>query len=339
MEPVCSRKTRFEMQRHFSGRRIAAFTLVELLVVIGIIAILIAMLLPALNRAREQAKIVACASNERQIMQMMVMYAADQKGWLVPFSYSANGSPPASSGLPQGPDSGNSWVGWDMILYQTVMHDSLSIRNSGIAADTHYGVFKCPDDDIPRNPTGSYVTTMPRSYAINQSKWAWGLGDSNLGPAATPGPGGNAIYKMPWSGGCTPGNTGLLGSTQGYYVKQCKLNQVPAWVWIMGENWGQTGAYTVPLVWNDPIIEAYTTDNAVFGTFEAAFLDGSPARFHSNNIFKNAGGNYAYPDGHVEFIKYSDLMPSSVGSTQIRSDTDYRGKLVQQDHWKWYTDK
>jgi prepilin-type N-terminal cleavage/methylation domain-containing protein len=59
-----------------------AFTLVELLVVVGIIAILIAILMPALRRAREQANGVACASNQRQLMMAFLMFAADNKGHL-----------------------------------------------------------------------------------------------------------------------------------------------------------------------------------------------------------------------------------------------------------------
>lgn len=56
------------------------FTLVELLVVIGIIAVLIAILLPALNKARESARIVACLSNLRQLALGMNFYANDHKG-------------------------------------------------------------------------------------------------------------------------------------------------------------------------------------------------------------------------------------------------------------------
>ena len=66
------------------------FTLVELLVVIGIIAVMIALLLPALNRAREQANAVKCLSNLRQLGQAFVMYSENNKGYVIP-SYTMTG--------------------------------------------------------------------------------------------------------------------------------------------------------------------------------------------------------------------------------------------------------
>jgi prepilin-type N-terminal cleavage/methylation domain-containing protein/prepilin-type processing-associated H-X9-DG protein len=79
--------------RHCTARR--AFTLVELLVVIGIISLLISILLPALRKARESAQAVVCQSNMRQMGIGLRMYCEANRGW-VPSS-GEDGDAPATA--------------------------------------------------------------------------------------------------------------------------------------------------------------------------------------------------------------------------------------------------
>ena len=91
------------------SNRKTGFTLVELLVVIGIIALLISILLPSLNRARETANRVKCASNLRQLCASLLNYATDYKGKFPPNINTLVPAPPA------GQPTANQWFDLDRI--------------------------------------------------------------------------------------------------------------------------------------------------------------------------------------------------------------------------------
>ena len=84
------------LSRSLCRRR--GFTLAELLVTVGIIAILIAILVPVLSMARGRAQEVRCLANQRSLMQAMLSYAADNTGYLPPSVSSYTPSPALPAG-------------------------------------------------------------------------------------------------------------------------------------------------------------------------------------------------------------------------------------------------
>jgi prepilin-type processing-associated H-X9-DG protein len=137
------------------SRHQTAFTLVELLVVIGVIAALIAILLPALARAREAARTVACASNIRQIGVATLTYATRHKGYL-PIPALGTG---LKGGLPESAIWGTSQRGILDFTQGTLIPD---LGGAQVAEE----IFKCPSHDEPRHLSALHdVPYMPCNFS------------------------------------------------------------------------------------------------------------------------------------------------------------------------------
>ena len=135
------------------------FTMIELLVVMAVIAILVCLLLPALGKAKETAKTIACVNNLKQIGQCLFQYVGDYNGKLPPSYYTI------------------SWRDWVWMLYASalispsrsekmVAADPLE-ANYGATPSDYFGIFRCPAENGKVSDGGHWNGVSGHHYGLN----------------------------------------------------------------------------------------------------------------------------------------------------------------------------
>ena len=268
--------------------RNGGFTLIELLVVVAIIAILAALLLPALGRAKQKAYGVQCMSNTRQIMLAWRMYADDNQDILPPNDY------PFTTGAPRD-GSFMSWVFGSMTVPLDMFNDTLLVNRklSSLALyNSQPGIYKCPADNSMRQ-NKPRVRSVSMNGAVGTRWWSAGYGTGCPNPkTATKPPGG------PIGGGWLSGAT--YSDPDANYLTYGKMSRImrpsPSDLWIiMDEN---------PDSINDPVLCISM----------GSILIDFPARYHAG------AAGISFADGHSEVHKwvddYAQVVPPNPNSGQ-----------------------
>ncbi|MHB9071775.1 MAG: prepilin-type N-terminal cleavage/methylation domain-containing protein [Sedimentisphaerales bacterium] len=250
-------------------KRQKAFTLVELLVVISIIALLLSIMLPALNKARDAGRKIVCKNNMRQIGLGSNLFAYNHSGVIPTFAGTIT-SMPSSSKLPCNANNAM-WYNWVGLLEPSITGKPLN--EVGMYKGTSgysQKIWWCPNDRVSR--VGGFPWWGGVSYGLSAALY------NRLGYPAY-GPRDGQIQDGVKLDSLKSPSCRMYVSEHG---KTLNLPPIPTWMYI-------------------PVVTCSGPDARTFKDYYGNSYFGAPGNYHegvSNSIFA---------DGHVVSLKFADL--------------------------------
>jgi len=286
-------------------KRKTAFTLIELLVVIAIIALLMAILMPALGKAREQARRAVCSSNMRQIGVAIVAYSSDEDclpfyggwdpSWSQPFNVPANKKSAEDELHPYAAYRGDKWPWWGPD--QTQMTEPFPMKLACLYVSHNIGdakAFYCPSN---RDHTYRYESYTRPLNAGDTSEWG------TLPQAYNAEMGMNQWVRVGYA--YYPIDGTLKGASGFEPVKNLpKLYLVPRYTARRYSLLSKKYPYLTDGLWSRENVS-------------------HKSGMDSNKNIRNGGINALFKDGHVRFVRGETESFDKAGNKQTIFDNEY----------------